>query len=388
MDSIKSLVKKEFISLQKETPLSQFIAELKKNQLEVALVFDKKEFLGVTDKKQFFKSRVDFSKLQASHVIVSVPIVSEETSLNDAVRLLFDSDSRTLPVKDKKTGKIIGVLNAIDVIRELQEIMDNKVSEFAVTDLITLKPSDSVGDAMHLMREKNIDHLPVIDENERLIGIVTMKDILEKYFNRPLDRNRGFDRKGHSQSQDPEAFSILSKLPITNEMIENVVTIQPGNNIRQAVQKMSDKNISDLIVVENGKPTGIIAKKDLLKAFIMASKPLRNIQFIGLHEVKNLEDYNKIQEIAAKNYDELSKRIDNIAGLSIHIKVYNKEGRKQKYSVHAKIATPGQLFVSGKSRSRSYWNAKEAVEEALNHLKREIFSSFKDRYHARGKDYP
>lgn len=388
MDSIKNLINKNFVALQKEMPLSQFISELKKTGLETALVFDNKKFLGVTDKKKFFKSSTDFSKLQIDHFLVSVPILSEDTSLSNAVRLMFDSDSRTLPVNDKKTGKIIGVLNAIDIIRELGSLMDNKVKEFAVMDLITLKPTDSVGDALHLMREKNIDHLPVIDEEEKLVGIVTMKDLLEKYFFYPQKRDRGFDRRIQAQKFDANPFSVISKLPITNEMTERVETILPDAKIKQAVKTMSEKNISDLIVVEGSKAVGIIAKKDLLKAFLANTRPVRNLQFIGLQEVKKLEDYNKIQEIAAKNYDELAKRINNEITLSIHIKVYEKEGRRQKYDVHAKLATPGQLFVSQKNRSRSFWKVQEAVEEALNHLKRELEGSFKDRYHARGKDYP
>ena len=51
------------------------------------------------------------------------------------------------------------------------------VEEIMQTNVYTLKPTDKVMDAVRLMREKKVGHLPIVNENGEVVGIVTDHDI-------------------------------------------------------------------------------------------------------------------------------------------------------------------------------------------------------------------
>ncbi len=51
------------------------------------------------------------------------------------------------------------------------------VEEIMKTEVITLTPTDSIADAMNVMETRNIRHIPVINHDNRLLGIVTLSDI-------------------------------------------------------------------------------------------------------------------------------------------------------------------------------------------------------------------
>jgi CBS domain-containing protein len=99
------------------------------------------------------------------------------------------SDALSL-MTDKKTGSIIvmdgdqiaGIFTERDFARKvgLLEVKSNEVSvsEVMTTELITVKPDDSVNHCMSLMTEKRIRHLPVIEDG-KLVGIVSIGDVVK-----------------------------------------------------------------------------------------------------------------------------------------------------------------------------------------------------------------
>jgi acetoin utilization protein AcuB len=124
--------------------------------------------------------------------------------------------------------------------------------------VITVGPETGIFEAQELMAESNIRHLPVIEADGRLVGIVTDRDIRSAL---PYE----FFKK-HPSQEEKEKFS---KLQIKDIMSRNPITISPTYTIQDALLMIQDAKVGALPVVdEENRLTGIISVRDLLRAFI------------------------------------------------------------------------------------------------------------------------
>ncbi|WP_185806230.1 CBS domain-containing protein [Streptomyces sp. RP5T] len=108
------------------------------------------------------------------------------TSFKDLVRLLDHHHISGLPVVDDD-DKVIGVISGTDLVRA-QAHRSARDPDGAVTahDLmtspaITVHPEQTVPEAARLMERRGVERLPVIDEEDRLIGIATRRDLLRVF---------------------------------------------------------------------------------------------------------------------------------------------------------------------------------------------------------------
>jgi CBS domain-containing protein len=109
-------------------------------------------------------------------------------SVSDAVSVLAGKGLGALVVVDQE-GRPIGIVTERHIVRRLAadgEILIRTVGEIMSRDLLTATPQDELSAVLHVMTERRIRHMPVLDGNA-LVGIVSLGDVLR--FQR--DRYRG-----------------------------------------------------------------------------------------------------------------------------------------------------------------------------------------------------
>jgi acetoin utilization protein AcuB len=121
---------------------------------------------------------------------------------------------------------------------------------------ITVKPDTTVTDAQSIMRREKIHHLPVLDKHNRLIGIVTEKDLLYASPS-PATTLSVF-----------EMSALLSKLPVKEVMTKDVIAIQEDTLIEDAAHIMADNDIGGLPVLREDVLVGIVTESDIFRLFI------------------------------------------------------------------------------------------------------------------------
>ena len=131
------------------------------------------------------------------------------------------------------------------------------VSRSMTRKVITVGPQANIFEAQELMAQNQIRHLPVIEENGRLLGIVTDRDIRSalpyNFFKKPPSKE---EKKNFSQ------------LKIDEIMTREPITISPSHTIQDALLIIQDARVGALPVVdEDRKLKGIISVRDLLRAF-------------------------------------------------------------------------------------------------------------------------
>ncbi len=119
---------------------------------------------------------------------------------------------------------------------------------------VTIGPEASFYEARNLIHEKGVRHLPVVDKNNMLVGIVTDRDIREAS---PSDA---------TLLSVQELNYLLGKLKVSSFMTpkEKLISITPDTLIEEAVQLMHDNKIGCLPVLEGGKLYGLFTETDAL----------------------------------------------------------------------------------------------------------------------------
>ena len=119
---------------------------------------------------------------------------------------------------------------------------------------VTISPDASFFEARNLIHEKGVRHIPVVDKNNRLAGIVTDRDIRQAA---PSDA---------TLLSVQELNYLLGKLKVSGFMTprDKLITITPDTLIEEAVQLMHDHKIGCLPVLEGEKLYGIFTETDAL----------------------------------------------------------------------------------------------------------------------------
>ncbi len=107
--------------------------------------------------------------------------VTPDRTVAEAARVL--ASRRIGAVLVMEGERIAGVLSERDIVRGLgtegTRILDWPVSRLMTRDVITARPDDRLVELMALMTERRFRHLPVLDEQGRLLGIVSIGDIVK-----------------------------------------------------------------------------------------------------------------------------------------------------------------------------------------------------------------
>jgi acetoin utilization protein AcuB len=124
--------------------------------------------------------------------------------------------------------------------------------------VITVDPEKTVFEAQELMAHHSIRHLPVTDANQKLVGIVTDRDIRSAM---PFN----FIKDSCSAEQREQICALAVKDIMTREPI----SVSPTATIQDALLMIQTSKVGALPVVdEAGKLSGILSVRDLLRAFI------------------------------------------------------------------------------------------------------------------------
>lgn len=124
------------------------------------------------------------------------------------------------------------------------------------TPLITITLRESLQGAMELMAMKRIRHLPVVDEDGALLGLVSDRDVRRAAPSPLFGGDGGIEQ------------SLLDTTTVERIMVRSPATVGPHQRLQDAIQLMVEKKYGALPVVVGGRLVGILSTIDVMKAFL------------------------------------------------------------------------------------------------------------------------
>ncbi|MFK5891750.1 MAG: CBS domain-containing protein [Pseudomonadota bacterium] len=115
-------------------------------------------------------------------------------------------------------------------------------------NVIALSPDDNLSKASELMSSKKIRHIPIVNENQNLVGLITQHDVL----------------KAATSCLDASSNNADKNVPVSRIMITKVRTISPNERLKAAGLIMEKYKYGCIPVLSNDKLIGIITDTDFV----------------------------------------------------------------------------------------------------------------------------
>ena len=128
--------------------------------------------------------------------------------------------------------------------------------------VLTVKPDESVRHVRERMEQYRVNQFPVMVDGQ-LVGIVTDRDVRDAS---PSVFEVASRRRARPDGTDPD------RIPISDVMSRNVLTLAPDAPVAEAVRVMRRERIGALPVVDHGKLVGILTRSDLLDALAVLAR--------------------------------------------------------------------------------------------------------------------
>jgi CBS domain-containing protein len=148
--------------------------------------------------------------------------------------------------------------------------MSQTVAELMNRDLLTVTPATPLSEAIHLLVDRQISGLPVVDEAGKLVGVISESDLMW--------REKGLDRPPYIMfldsviylqnpaEHDRDLHKVLGQT-VGEVMTAGAISITADASLPAAARIMHDKKIHRLPIVDaDNRPIGIITQGDIVRA--------------------------------------------------------------------------------------------------------------------------
>ena len=364
VSDLKELVRYDFEVVDADdtiSKISHIMDKLDPEKANAILVRDGKEILGVIREKELIRSSVmkNPHETKIRNFVIRTGILSpDKLTIENIVRRFVEDSTPFVVVKED--GKY-GVIYINDFLRTVKgEFKDIKVREVMNKDVITIRDHDTIAKALSVMRNNGIDRLVVVNSKNKVVGMITGKDIIDRVLV-PKKRARMGDGKGEKE----KTLSIM----VESIMSYPVVTAEKNDSVADLIEQMVEHRISSVVITQDDIPEGIVIKKDILEYLLKRRAPMEySVQIITRDFT--LDDFDR-QKIA-DDLDRFVKKFREFLGetvMFVYIKRH-KENFRGLPLIHVRIkltSDRGTFFASGES-----WGVEFAVHVTLKKLEREI----------------
>jgi CBS domain-containing protein len=140
-----------------------------------------------------------------------------------------------------------------------------KIAEVMSTEVHTLNPDDTLSQARSLMMDKHIRHIPVIDEDRKLVGLLTHRDLLAA-------ADSALSAEGEDQRSKRERST-----PVSRVMTMQLNSVDENASLRGAALHLQKYKHGCLPVLREGRLVGIITDSDYVGVAINLLEQLEQI---------------------------------------------------------------------------------------------------------------
>jgi len=147
-----------------------------------------------------------------------------------------------------------------------------KVSDVMTSEVKTISGDEPLKEAARMMVRAGISGLPVVDENRKVVGIITEADFVTAEANRSWGRQRRRLLANFLGEADPP-----NAKTVADSMTRRPHTVDASSTVTEAARKMTERNVKRLpVVTPDGTLCGIISRADVMAAFARPDEDLRS----------------------------------------------------------------------------------------------------------------
>lgn len=282
---IMTLAKKEVISVPPTTSIIE-VAEVMVKQkfrripitdpgsqklLGIVTAMDILNFLGGGDKFNIVEEKYNDNFLRAINESVreimtrDVISMTNKDSINDCISLMLEKDVGALPISDENE-KLVGIITERDFVLAMAGVLTEElVEDFMSNNVITTTPGTPIESASKIMVRNKLRRIPILAKAIEDTAVHNEKESLEGIITSSDVLKFLGDNELFSKMESNSALGVL-ETKISEIMEDEVITVEPLTRLGDLCEILREKDIGGVPVVKNGELLGIITESDILKA--------------------------------------------------------------------------------------------------------------------------
>jgi len=232
--------------------------------------------------------------------IAKSPVVTmaPTTPIYDAMKIMVKEGFRRMPIVEPGTKRLLGIVTATDIVNffgggERYQLIQRKhggsffkainepIKSIMTYDVVYVYTTSTLRHALELLKRHKIGGLPVVDEDKRVLAILTERDVISFFAGR------------------------ISGIKVADVMSRKLVTATPNMSIFEAEKTMVERGFRRLPIVVNGKVVGMATARGVLR-FFGSGEVFKHLRSGTMAQVLQ----TSVLEIAAKDIDIVKPDVD------------------------------------------------------------------------------
>lgn len=327
--SVEEILITEFPTVGSEDRVSDALSKMRQSGFQEIPIVDAGAYTGMVSYGSILKKKNLTMDMKVKNLIRNLPTVTEDTDITKIAEYMVANNCRQLAVLNGK--KVIGLVSRrglIDIAARMKALKEIKIWEIMTSPVEFLRDNAMLQDAIDIMRRLDIRTIPIMDNADKLVGIVGMKEIIDNFW------------KDESKMLGDISKNNKAQITVESVCTTNVATIEWDDNIDDAAAMMIEHGFSTLPVMDGDETVGILTEYDVIE--LISSCREREALFV---QISGLDDEDKIfTDAMYADIEEEIKKISKIykpESLVIHVSRYNEDGDRKKYSL------TGKMFIDG-----------------------------------------
>ncbi len=350
---VEEIMKENPKTIDQETNVSLAMNRMRNGRIAQLPVVSRGKYAGMISYRDMVRKKSIHLNSKIKNYAVMVPVLKKEDSIEDALNLIRESAAGALPVVERE--KVIGIVSRTDIVRHIDEFADvSKLKAFEImNEAYTSKEGEDIETILETMRAHDIDTISVVDNANKIVGIIRVDTILEFQL-KSKDNVSSSNISGEKDTLDIDIRSIM----------EEPVTCYEDDDIAEASRLMVENHLHNIPVCDKGlKISGVLSIDDIINSLWNSSSTqgmLVNVSGLGSGDS---DIYGIIYAMTEKFMDRFSRVANlNEGSLNIHVVKHRNEDGKIKYSVRTRLlARRVNMTVS-----YSGWNFGKVLSEIFD----------------------
>ncbi|MCL2549459.1 MAG: CBS domain-containing protein [Methanimicrococcus sp.] len=190
----------------------------------------------------------------------NIVTLSPNAPVSEAAKLMAEQKIDHIPIYDKE---VQGIVSKTDLIRYASESgAESLVGDAMSKTVVAVYTGHTLNHIIDEMEKNGVQKVVVMDNNEKAVGIVSVKDLSA---NDLIDSGGKRNIRGNKKSSSKASRFAIDVPFIAEDVMTNIIVTDVSESIASAAKKIISNNVVSLPVTKNGKIVGMISKDDIVK---------------------------------------------------------------------------------------------------------------------------